>query len=63
MLKSEIVDVGGTFVGTAITYAEQAGVVFAAAHEAARPLHGCRFESLETARDAAAKRWSVAVRD
>ncbi len=62
MLKSDVVDVQGTFVGAAITYAEHEGVVFAAAHEAARVLHGCRFDSLETAREAAVKRWNEALR-
>lgn len=57
MLKSDVVDVQGTFVGAAITYAERDGVVFVAAHDAARALDGCRFASLESARAAAARGW------
>ena len=61
MVGSSVVDVQGTFLGAAITCAEEEGVFFVAAHEAARALDGCRFDNLQTVRDAAASRWHAAL--
>ena len=47
MLKSDIVEIDGTFVGTAILESDQATRRFYAAHESVRPLHNRALPSLD----------------
>ncbi|CAI9121546.1 hypothetical protein PWM43_10625 [Acetobacteraceae bacterium LMG 32668] len=47
MLKSDIVEIDGTFVGTAILEGDRATRRFYAAHESVRPLHNRALPSLD----------------
>lgn len=57
MLRSEVVDVHGTFVGAAFVRLGDERVVFVATHDSARPIDGRHFASVRLAREEAARSW------
>lgn len=57
MLKSEIVEVDGVFVGAAIRHPDRPGLAFFATHERVRPLHGAVLPNLAALRHQAARHY------
>ena len=55
MVESDVVEVDGVFVGTAILQPNRIGVAFFATHERLRPLHGAVLSSLAEIRQQAAR--------
>ncbi len=57
MLKSEIVEVDGVFVGAAISLSSRDGLAFFATHERVRTLHGSRLPNMAAVRHQAARHY------
>lgn len=55
MIKSEVVEVDGVFVGAAILLADRTSHRFFAAHDRVRPLHGTTTSSLAAIRQQATR--------